>query len=64
MNMAKGSWYMDSTSAQADQRVLETERVEEHVERDEQRRVGDHQDGQRHQEQEFACPGKSNLAKA
>ena len=41
--------------AQAEQRVLQAEAVEQHVQRDEQRRVRDHEDGQREQEQHVAA---------
>ena len=53
MNMANGSWYMASTRLRPTSEFWRPMRVEQHVQRDQQRRVGHHEDGQRHQEQEL-----------
>ena len=51
MNVENGSWNIVSTSATPDQRVLQADLVEQHVERDQQGRVRHHQDREREQEQ-------------
>ena len=63
MNVENGSWNIVSTSATPTSEFCSPSVVEQHVERDQQRGVRDHEDRQREQEQRF-LPGNRNRANA